>query len=116
MEEWDKAEQLNYKLTARETEQEADGFRLRAQKELTDPSQRAAAKEDLQHAKDLYSTIRNYNDVPHRLQLVAQDEMASTPPRAPAQRTAAARPAKSARQSRRTEAWQSRKAGRRRKS
>jgi serine/threonine protein kinase len=122
IEEFDKAEQRHYKLGPREWEQEADGFRLRAQKEMADPRDHLAAKEDLAHAKDLYQSIRDYKDVPQRLQLVAQDELILDPPPAPKPapppRAAPAKTtaAKAARQPRRAQAWQSPKAGKRRKS
>ena len=120
IEEWDKAEQRHYKLGPREIEQEADGFRLRAQKEMSELHDRNAAKEDLARAKELYQSIRNYNDVAQRLQIVALDERQLNPPPPPAPQpraVAAKTPAKKpARGTRRTQAWQSPKAGKKRKS
>jgi hypothetical protein len=100
VEELDKAEQRQYKLGPREFEQEADGYRLRAEKEWTELHNRDAAKEDLAHAKDLYRSARDYNDVPGRLRIVARLVAKATKP---------------ARQTRRT-TWQSPKAGKKRKS
>jgi eukaryotic-like serine/threonine-protein kinase len=123
IEEWNIAEQRHYKLSPREIEQEADGFRLRAQKESSDPHEHAAAQEDLARAKDLYKSIHDYRDVDQRLQIVAQDEQLLNPPPAPAPpRTSPVKTAAkstrqtSTRQTRRTQAWQSPKAGKRRKS
>jgi hypothetical protein len=116
--EWNRAERLNYKLSPREIEQEADGFRLRAQKKFADTKDRAAAQEDLAKARELYQSIHDYNDVAQRLRLVAEDERAMTPP--PPAAAAASRPVVAKRhiskQSRRTQAWQSPKAGKRRRS
>jgi serine/threonine protein kinase len=122
--EWDQAERCHYKLSAREIKQEAEGFRLRGEKESKDPHEHAAAQEDLTRAKELFQSIRDYDDVPQRLQRVAQDELALNPPPpppAPAPKAIVAKTAKparpsSARQSRRIQAWQSPKAGKRRKS
>jgi serine/threonine protein kinase len=124
IEEWDKAEQRRYKLGPREIEQEADGFRLRAkkEKESNDPHDHAAAEEDLRHAKELFESIKGYDDVPQFLQLVAQDELALNPP--PAPRPAPprgvahviAKATKPARQTKRIQVWQSPKAGKHRKS
>ena len=117
IEEWNKAEQRQYKLGPREWEQEADGFRLRAEKEAADPHNHAAAKDDLAHAKDLYQSIHDYDDVAQRLQRVAQDQLAlNPPPPAPAPREIVAKTTKPAHHPRRTQAWQSPKAGKRRKS
>ncbi len=119
IEEWDQAEQRHYKLGPREFEQEANGFRLRAQKELYELHDRGSAKEDLARAKELYLSIRDYNDVAQRLQIVAQDEKALNPPPAPvlpARVAAVKAPAKPARQTRRAQTWQSPKAGKKRKS
>ena len=112
IEEWDKAEQQRYKRGPRELEQEADGFRLRAEKEITLTHDRPAAQEDLTRAKELYQSIPEYDDVPHSLQLVAQYEYGLNPP-VPVH-VGAAKPAKSYRQSRRP-SWQSPRAGKRRK-
>jgi tetratricopeptide (TPR) repeat protein len=119
IEEWDKAEQRHYKLGPREIEQEADGFRLRAQKEISELHDRNAAREDLARAKELFQSIRGYNDVAQRLQLVAQDERAldpPPPPAPPARVTVVKTPPKPVHQTRRTQAWQSPKAGKKRKS
>jgi serine/threonine protein kinase len=126
IEEWNKAEQHSYKLAGREIEQEADGFRLRAQKEMADPHDRALAQEDLARAKELYNSIPYYDGVAQRLKLVAQDELTLNPPPAivpapappTAKREASAKTAaaKTARQPKRTPTWQSPKAGKRRKS
>jgi hypothetical protein len=121
-EEWDKAEQRHYKRTPREIEQEADGFRVRGQKEISDRREHAAAKEDVARAKELYKSIADYDDVRLRLQLVAEDEQALNPPPPPpvpvtTHVVMARKPvAKPAKQTRRTQAWQSPKAGKRRKS
>ncbi|HEY3838998.1 MAG TPA: serine/threonine-protein kinase [Bryobacteraceae bacterium] len=123
IEEWDKAEQRHYKLQPRELEQEADGFRLRAKKEKDspDPHDHAAAEEDLRHSRELFESIKDYDDVPQYLKLIAQDELALNPPAppahlpAPTHRAISAKAAKAARQ-KRTQAWQSPKAGKRRKS
>jgi hypothetical protein len=124
IDEWNKAEQRKYKLGPREIEQEADGFRLRAEKAMAEPHGHAAAQEDLAHAKGLYQSIHDYEGVAKRLQFVAQLEMALNPPppSTPAvAKTTAKNPvkrvaARPARQPRRTQAWQSPKAGKRRKS
>jgi len=125
LEEWRKAEQKHYQLAPREIQQKATGYRIRAQKEALDPNTRAAAKEDLERAKELYTGIADYGDVAQCLQIVAQDERALNPPPMPAAASnaspprmmAAKRPApKSLRPTRRTQAWQSPKAGKRRKS
>jgi hypothetical protein len=126
IEEWNKAEQHGYKLAGREIEQEADGFRLRAQKEMADPHDHSIAQEDLARAKELYTAIPYYDGVAHRLKLVAQDELTLNPPPAivpapappAAKREASAKTAaaKTARQPKRTPTWQSPKAGKRRKS
>lgn len=113
IEEWDKAGHLRYKLAPREKEQEADGFRLRAEKEINETHDRAAAKEDLGRAKELYQSIHDYDDVPHSLQLVAQSEFALNPP---APHVAPVKIAKTLRHQPRRQAWQSPKAGKRRKS
>jgi serine/threonine protein kinase len=122
IEEWNKAEQRKYKLGPREIQQEADGFRLRAEKEMTDPHDHAAAQEDLAHAKELYKSIHDYEGVAQRLQFVSQVELVlNPPPPAPVPVKAVAKAAvrttvsKSARQPRRTQTWQSPKAGKRRK-
>ncbi len=116
IEEWDQAEQRHYKLGSREIEQEADGFRLRAQKEMYELHDRTAAKEALARAKELYQSINGYNDVAQRLQIVAQDERELNPPPAPAPPARVTLAKKSARQTRRSQAWQSPKAGKKRKS
>ena len=84
IEEWDKAEQHHYKLGPREIEQEADGFLLRARKELSEQHDRSSAKEDLGRAKELYQSIATYNDVSERLRTVAQDQRELNPPGPPA--------------------------------
>lgn len=114
IEEWNTAERLGYKLGPREIQQEATGYRIRAQNEMSDPRTRAAAKEDLARARELYDRIHDYGDVAQCLKIVAQDELALNPPPAPA--PPAKNAAKYARQSRRSQAWQSPKAGKRRKS
>jgi tetratricopeptide (TPR) repeat protein len=127
IEEWNKAEQRHYKLSPREIEQEADGFRLRAQKKFADSHDRAVAQEDLARARDLYQSIKDYDDVPQRLRLVAEQDSAMQPPpliaalpvrtaRPKAVASKSARQARQARQQRRSQAWQSPKAGKRRKS
>ncbi len=122
IEEWNKAEQRQYKLGPREIEQEADGFRLRAQKEMFELHDRNASKEDLVRAKDLYTSIHDYDDIAQRLRIVAQDERVLDPPPVPkaavhALPHIAAKPAvrKSAKPARRAQTWQSPKAGKRRK-
>lgn len=117
IEEWNLAEQRHYKLGPREIEQEADGFRLRAQKDLAEQHDRSAAKEDLARAKELYQSIHDSNGA----KLVAQDERALNPlPAAPvvfpakATRKPAAKPAARkpvAKKTRRPQRWQSPKAG-----
>jgi len=119
IDEWDKAEQLGYALGPREIEQKADGFRLRAQKEWNEMHDRAAASHDLAQAKSLFQTISNYDDVPQYLRLVAQAQRSlNPPPPAPAPRTlmAKASHANRAHQKGRAQAWQSPKAGKKRKS
>jgi len=130
MEEWRTAEHNGYQLGPREIQQKATGYRIRAQKEALDPSTRPAAREDLALARELYTGIADYGDVAQCLQIVAQDERALNPPPVPtasASNTsprlmAAKRPAAKslrptpARPTRRTQAWQSPKAGKRRKS
>jgi hypothetical protein len=117
IQEWNLAER-HYKLSPREIEQEADGFRLRAQKKFADTHDRAAASEDLTRAKELYHSIENYDDVAQRLRLVAEDERAMQPAApAPPPVLRVAKPSHpTARSQRRTQAWQSPKAGKRRKS
>jgi hypothetical protein len=96
-------------------EQEADGFLFRAQDEITKKHDLKAGREDLKHAKQIYLTIQHYDDVPKRLHLVAMDERALNPPPPPkpvATKPAAKKPV-SATSTRRAQAWQSPKAGKR---
>ena len=117
IEEWDKAEQLGYKMGPREIEQEADGFRLRAQKELNERHDREAAAHDLGQAKTLFQSISSYDDVPQYLKLVAQAERQLNPrPAAPRPVAAAKAAHPRSRQKGRSQAWQSPKAGKRRRS
>jgi serine/threonine-protein kinase len=119
IDEWDKAEQLGYKMGPREIEQEADGFRLRAQKEWNEQHDKNAAARDLAQAKALFQSISTYDDVPQYLRLVAQAERSlNPPPTAAAPRVLVAKAArpKSTHQKGRSQAWQSPKAGKKRKS
>jgi tRNA A-37 threonylcarbamoyl transferase component Bud32 len=118
--EWNMAEERHYNLTAREMEQEADGFLFRAQDEITKKHDLKAGREDLKHAKQIYLTIQHYDDVPKRLHLVAMDERALNPPPPPKPVTTqpvtakpAAKKPVSATSTRRAQAWQSPKAGKR---
>jgi serine/threonine protein kinase len=102
IDEWNQAEQRHYQLAPREIEQKADGFLFRAQHEIVDLHDRKAGREDLARARRIYLSIRAYGDVPKRLALVAADERALNPP--------APKPAL-----RRSQAWPSPKAGKRKK-
>jgi eukaryotic-like serine/threonine-protein kinase len=83
--EFNQAEQLGYKLGARETEQEADGYLFRAESELarakrTPPSNNRnrskwlqMARDDIERASNLYEPIAGFSHVSTNLEQLRQD-------------------------------------------